>query len=225
VALDRQRIERKDFPIGRRGYDPETVDAHLSALADEVDELKRSARCRTETLAATASEQVRAIVESAESSAAEIRRQAEDDAQEIRTEASSEARVTREQATAQARDYVGRVSESTAAMLERLQAMEAELGALIESLKSGGSRLTADLQLLERDLGEVRDAAVRPRFEPEGHMSRPSGAAPAPPAGHAARASASAPGAAPAGHAAATAPEAAELQHQLEGEEAHAQAL
>lgn len=168
MALDRQRIERKDFPIGRRGYDPDAVDAHLAALAEEVDELKRSSRRRTETLAAAASEQVRAIVEAAESSAAEIQRQAEDEAQEIRTEASSEARSTREQATSQARDYVGRVSESTNTMLGRLEAMESELGALIEALKTGGNRLNADLQLLETNLEEVRDAVnPRPRFQPE----------------------------------------------------------
>src|SRR5947209_12070010 len=113
VALDRQSIEKKDFPIGRRGYDPEAVDVHLSALAEEVDELKRSTRRRTETLASAASEQVRAIVEAAETSAAEIQRQAEDEAREIRSEANTEARATREQATAQARDYVDRVSEST----------------------------------------------------------------------------------------------------------------
>ena len=168
MALDRQRIERKDFPIGRRGYDPDAVDAHLAALADEVDELKRSSRRRTETLAAAASEQVRAIVEAAESSAAEIQRQAEDEAQEIRAEASSEARSTREQATAQARDYVGRVSESTGGMMQRLEAMESELGALIEALKTGGNRLNADLQLLESNLEEVGDAVnPRPRFQPE----------------------------------------------------------
>ena len=36
MALDRQSIEKKDFPVGRRGYDPEAVDSHLSQLADEV---------------------------------------------------------------------------------------------------------------------------------------------------------------------------------------------
>ena len=180
MALDRQRIERKDFPIGRRGYDPDAVDTHLAALADEVDELKRSSRRRTETLAAAASEQVRAIVEAAESSAAEIQRQAEDEASEIRTEASTEARSTREQATSQAREYVGKVSESTGGMLQRLEAMESELGALIEALKTGGNRLNADLQLLETNLDEVRDAVnPRPRFQPEaqpassGALSRP----------------------------------------------------
>src|SRR4029077_3885072 len=80
VALDRQSIEKKDFPVGRRGYDPDAGDTHLTALADEVDELKRSSRRRTETLASSASEQVRAIVEAAETSAADIQRQAEEEA-------------------------------------------------------------------------------------------------------------------------------------------------
>ena len=128
MALERQSIEKKDFPIGRRGYDPEAVDAHLSALADEVEELKRSARRRTESLAASASEQVRAIVEAAETSAAEIQRQAEDEAREIRAEATQRgaghprARRPPRRATTSAS-----VSESTSAMLQRLDAMEGEL--------------------------------------------------------------------------------------------------
>jgi DivIVA domain-containing protein len=166
VALERQSIEKKDFPIGRRGYDPDAVDAHLAGLADEVDELKQSSRRRSETLASSASEQVRAIVEAAESSAAEIQRQAEDDAREIRAEATGEAQSTRSQATEQAREYVGRVSESTAVMLQRLDAMESELSALIESLRTGSNRLNADLQLLDGNLIEVTEAvSPRPRFE------------------------------------------------------------
>jgi len=168
VALERQTIEKKDFPIGRRGYDPEAVDTHLQSLADEIEELKRSARRRTETLASSASEQVRSIVEAAETSAADIQRQAEDEAREIRAEASEEARIAREQATGQAREYVGKVSESTAVMMQRVDAMESELGALVESLRTGANRLNADLQLLEGNLNEVSDSiALRPRFEPE----------------------------------------------------------
>jgi DivIVA domain-containing protein len=178
VALDRQSIEKKDFPIGRRGYDPEAVDAHLTALAGEVDELKRTTRRRTETLATAASDQVRAIVEAAESSASEIQRQAEEEAREIRDEANSEASATREQATAQAREYVGKVSESTSGMLQRLDAMESELGELVDSLRTGGNRLTADLQLLEGNLSEVREATAPPRFEAEA-MEEPVEAAPA----------------------------------------------
>jgi DivIVA domain-containing protein len=173
VALDRQSIEKKDFPIGRRGYDPEAVDAHLHTLADEIDELKRSARRRSESLAAAASEQVRSIVEAAETSAADIQRQAEDEAREIRAEASSEAGATREHATSEAREYVGRVSESTSGMLERIDAMENELNALIESLRTGSNRLNADLQLLEGNLTAVKNAVVpRPQFEPEEPVAR-----------------------------------------------------
>jgi DivIVA domain-containing protein len=168
VALERQSIEKKDFPVGRRGYEPDAVDAHLKVLADEIDELKRSSRRRGETLASSASEQVRSIVEAAETSAADIQRQAEEEAQEIRAEATSEAQTTREQATGQAREYVSKVSESTAVMLQRLDAMESELGALVESLRTGSNRLGADLQLLEGNLAEVSAAlAPRPQFELE----------------------------------------------------------
>ncbi len=168
MALDRQSIEKKDFPIGRRGYDPDAVDAHLHTLAEEIEELKRSARRRSESLAAAASEQVRSIVEAAETSAADIQRQAEDEAREIRAEANTEADATREHATSEARDYVGRVSGSTSGMLERIDAMESELQALIESLRTGSNRLNADLQLLEGNLTAVKNAVVpRPQFEPE----------------------------------------------------------
>jgi DivIVA domain-containing protein len=168
VALDRQSIEKKDFPVGRRGYDPEAVDAHLASLADEIADLKRSARRRSDTLASSASDQVRSIVEAAESSAADIQRDAENEAREIRDEANAEAQATREQATEQAREYVGAVSESTDTMLKRVDSMENELGSLIESLRTGGNRLTADLKLLETNLTEVSGVVVpRPQFEPE----------------------------------------------------------
>jgi DivIVA domain-containing protein len=173
VALERQRIEKKDFPIGRRGYDPDAVDAHLSALADEFEEFKRSSRQRTETLATAASDQVRSIVEAAESSAAEIQRQADEDASELRAEAKRETQATREQATAQAREYVGNVSQATATMLERLDAIEGELSTLIQSLRTGSGRINADLQLLGTNLEDVRNS-VSPRstFQPEGAPAR-----------------------------------------------------
>jgi DivIVA domain-containing protein len=188
VPLERQSIEKKDFPIGRRGYDPDAVDAHLAQLADEVEQLKVSSRRRSETLASAASDQVRAIVEAAENSAAEIQRQAEEEARDIRAEATAESQAAREQATSQARDYIGRVSESTSTMLQRLDAMENELSALIESLRTGSNRLGADLQLLEGNLGDVRTAIEpRPRFEPEtesasGWPEPPASAEPSAPA-------------------------------------------
>ena len=180
MALERQRIEKKDFPIGRRGYDPDAVDAHLSALADEFEEFKRSSRQRTETLATAASDQVRSIVEAAESSAAEIQRQADEDASELRAEAKRETQATREQATAQAREYVGNVSQATATMLERLDAIEGELSTLIQSLRTGSGRINADLQLLGTNLEDVRNS-VSPRstFQPEGAPAQPAVVEPA----------------------------------------------
>jgi DivIVA domain-containing protein len=137
MALDRQSIEKRDFPIGRRGYDPEAVDAHLAEVANEVDELKLSASRHTEPLASSASEQVRAIIEAAVASAAEILRQSENDAREIRAEAAQEA-----------------------------QAARAELSSLIDGLRTGANRLNEDLQLLEGNLDGVRDSlGARAQFE------------------------------------------------------------
>jgi cell division septum initiation protein DivIVA len=182
VALDRQSIEKRDFPVGSSGYDPDAVDAHLAALADEVAELKRTARHRSDTLASSASEHVRAIVEAAETSARDIQREAESIANEIRDEANNEAQGTRDQAADQAREYVGRVSEATTTALQRLGEMEGELKALIESLRNGASRLDADIHRLEDDIAEVGHVvtpAVRPQFEPD-PVSEAADAVPSP---------------------------------------------
>ena len=167
MALDRQSIEKKDFPVGRRGYEPAAVDAHLTAISEEVEELKRSARKRTESLASGASEQVRAIIDAAENSAAEIHRQAEDDAREIRADANSAAKSARDRAATEAREYIDKVSAATNDLLARIDAMENELGSLFESLKAGAGRIDADLRLLDGNLGEVRQAVAPARFEPE----------------------------------------------------------
>jgi DivIVA domain-containing protein len=126
VPLDRKDIERKDFPTARRGYAPDAVDAHLRALADEVETLKKEASAkpaRPESVASGASEQVRAIVEAAESSASQIKEQAE-----------REARSLRDEAAAQGRQHVARVSKASQALIERVEAMDAEVKRLSEGL-------------------------------------------------------------------------------------------
>ncbi len=167
MALDRQSIEKKDFPVGRRGYEPAAVDAHLTAISEEVEELKRSARKRSESLASGASEQVRAIIDAAENSAAEIHRQAEDDAREIRADANGEAKSTRDRATTEAREYIDKVKAATNELLARIDAMENELGSVFESLKAGAGRIDADLRMLDENLGEVREAVAPAHFEAE----------------------------------------------------------
>ena len=181
MALDRQSIEKRDFPIGRRGYEPEAVDAHLARIAEEVEELRRrsggaaasgGASSSPASLAQAASEQVRSIVEAAESSAAAIERGAQDEALRIREEAESDARQTRDEAVAQSQEQVGNVRSVTTQMLQRVDAMESELAGLVESLRTGANRLTADMSLLEGGMGDLYDAAGR------GEIPAPSAAAP-----------------------------------------------
>ena len=125
MPLDRKDIEKKDFPTARRGYAQDAVDAHLRALADEVEALKKEASAKPppDSIASGASEQVRAIVEAAESSAAGIKEQAE-----------LEARSLRDDAAAEGRDHVARVSKASQALVERVEAMEAEITGLTAGL-------------------------------------------------------------------------------------------
>ncbi len=164
MPLDRQDIEKKDFPIGRRGYEPDAVDAHLRKVAGEMEVLRERPQQQAprgpETLAVAASEQVRTIVEAAETTAASIQRDAEDQARAIMQEANDEADRARAEAASQARDHVAHVSEATAVMLQRVDAMESELGALVESLRTGANRLTADLALLQGNMGELRASST-----------------------------------------------------------------
>ncbi len=189
MTLDRQIITRRDFPIAKRGYDPAAVDAHLSALADEVQELERTRQPQSETLATAVSEQVRGIVQAAEQSAAEILRSAELEAQEARAQAaqataraSGEAQSMRERVAAQARDYVTRLSGSISQMLERLEALDGELNALTNSLRRDTERLRGELNALEDELeGITRPTgaeAATGRLEPvraETGEQQPSG--------------------------------------------------
>jgi vacuolar-type H+-ATPase subunit H len=165
LALDRQFIEKRDFPIGRRGYEPDAVDAHLATVAVEVDALQRSGGRRGDSLAGSASAQVQAIVEAAESSAAEIEREARDEAAQIRQDAARDAQRTRDEAVQRSQEHVSKVHEATALMLQRVDAMESELTTLVESLRTGANRLTADLSLLEGNMGDLQTAAGQ-GFEP-----------------------------------------------------------
>jgi len=183
MPLDRQSIEKRDFPIGRRGYEPEAVDAFLAQIADEVEGLQRAQRRRTtESLAQAASEQVRAIVEAAETSAADIERAAEEEASQIRSDAARDAERTRTDAVERARDHVGQVSEGTATMLQRVSAMQSELDTLVESIRTGANRVSADLALLEGNMAELYSAAgarTEAPAAPEPAPPTPEPAAPA----------------------------------------------
>jgi DivIVA domain-containing protein len=130
--VDRDAIERRDFPVGRRGYDPAAVDAHLREVADQMDGLRERAEAPRPRggLAAGASDRVREILEAAERSAGEIREQAGRDAS----------------------DHVARVGEATAAMMSRLDQLQRELDGLLEGLRSSGAVLEEGLARLQDDV-------------------------------------------------------------------------
>jgi DivIVA domain-containing protein len=160
VEIDRQSIERRDFPITRRGYDPAAVDAHLRALAAEVEELAREgAGGQAPSLAATAGTQVQSILQAAETAAANIEREALERARTAREEADRDASSTREGAIAHAREHVAAVAAATSVLLERVSSMDAELGAIVESLRAGATRLAGDLAAIDSNMGELYDAA------------------------------------------------------------------
>jgi hypothetical protein len=161
VDFDRQAIERRDFPIGRRGYDPAAVDAHLRALAVEFEEVQRAALSggADVSLASTAGSQVQTILEAAEGAARDIEHQAQEGARETREVADRDAERTRAEAVEKARSHVAAVAQATSALLERVGAMDSEVRALAESLRAGAGRLAGDLAAVESNMGELYDAA------------------------------------------------------------------
>jgi DivIVA domain-containing protein len=161
LELDRQSIERRDFPIARRGYDPAAVDAHLRALAADVQELRERPEPgrASESLGSAAANQVQGILEAAETTAADIERNAIEDATQMRQEAAEDAERTRTEAVQRAQAHVAAVAQATAVLLERVAAMDGEVGVLVQSLQAGAGRLAGDLASVETNMGELYDAA------------------------------------------------------------------
>ena len=161
MALDRSSIEKRDFPVTRRGYDPESVDAHLSEIAAEVERLGQPVRSGSESLAGAASAQVKAIVEAAEATAAQIRADAEQQAGRILSEAETDAKAAQATAAARAGERVDQVSKAAVGMLERIEAIDQELSALLDALRAGATRLNAELAQLQDNLQEAGEPATR----------------------------------------------------------------
>jgi DivIVA domain-containing protein len=148
--MDRDAIERRDFPVGRRGYDQAAVDEHLRRVADELESLKAGARrAAPAAISAGASEQVRAILEAAEAGAAELRAEAGREAGE----------------------HVKHVQEAASGMLARLDQLEGELNSLLDALRRSGERLSEGLAQLHEQVQDVSgtpaDEAAAPPAEPE----------------------------------------------------------
>ena len=171
MALDRDSIVRRDFPTNRRGYDPSAVDAHLTALAAEVEALQRRASSPS-SLSDQAGEQVRAIVQAAERSAAEIR----------------------DNANAEAAQRVANVTEAAERLRGRVEQMEADVTHVMSELRDEATRLRDDLEGLRAEsarLGAASEGAAGPArlgaasegaAGPAAAVPEPPSAAAAPPA-------------------------------------------
>jgi len=191
--MDRQAIERRDFPIVRRGYEPAAVDAHLRALAGEIEQLSRGlAGGEQPSLASAASTQVQSILHAAETAAADIEREALQHAAEMRGDADRDAQRSRQQAIAKSRSHVAAVAQATATLLERVEAVDHEVSALLESLRGGAERLTGDLAVADAQMAALYDAAsghpqtasahTPPQPEPSSRAASPAPAPAADPA-------------------------------------------
>jgi len=119
--VDRDEIERRDFPAARRGYDAGAVDSHLRRVADEFEALGRAAadRPRAASLSEGTSAQVGAILAAAEGSARQLRAEAERDAS----------------------GHVARVEAAATDMVDKLHRLQAELDRLLAGLKATAATL------------------------------------------------------------------------------------
>jgi DivIVA domain-containing protein len=151
--VDRDAIERRDFPVGRRGYDQAAVDEHLRRVADELEALR--GRTGPSSLSAGTSEQVRVILEAAGASAAELRADA----------------------ARQSSEHVSRVQRVAGAMLDRIDEIERELRAL----RASAERLTEGLAQLHEQAGELGAMATPPEEDFAAAAPAPPVAAPEPP--------------------------------------------
>jgi DivIVA domain-containing protein len=130
--VDRDEIQRRDFPTGRKGYDPAAVDEHLRQVADAFE---RKAE-HPASLSSGASEQVRVILEAAERGAAELRAKAGEEAG----------------------DHVARVREAADELKGRLDELERELGTLLDALRKSGERLSEGLTDLQKRVAQTQPA-------------------------------------------------------------------
>ena len=154
--MDRERIERRDFPTGRRGYDPAAVDEHLRRVADEFEAHVHAPRA---SLADSTSEQVRLILDAAERGADELRSRAGEEAS----------------------DHVARVEAAAGGMLSKLDALESELTACSAALRASGERLAQGLAELQAEVSGAVPAASPPPAEPSPPDPAPPVAAASPP--------------------------------------------
>jgi hypothetical protein len=162
--MDRESIERSDFPLVRRGYDPAAVGAHLQALAAAAQELiQRAAGVDAEpSLGTAAATRVQGILEAAQATAGEIEREAQRDAQRTREQAAGELE--------RARAHVETLARATAALLAQVQSLDGEVEALARGLRAESA---SQLGLSHGDAPLKDTSQPAPAVESEPKVSLP----------------------------------------------------
>jgi hypothetical protein len=180
LALDRQDIERRDFPIAREGYSRQAVDEHLAGVADALEARRRAAAAdrSPRTLAQAAAQRVQAIVGSAEASGAAIVRGADEDAARMRAATDLEARRIRQSAVQRSRGEIREVATALGRVLDGLEAAEEDVGRVIGVLRTQATRLERELTRIENEMDQSYTAL---RSRPPGDGGGPEGGAPGAP--------------------------------------------
>jgi DivIVA domain-containing protein len=168
VELDREAIERRDFPTSRRGYDPAAVDAHLRNVADRLAELAQAQSGGGPSRASSAGSQVDGIIAAAETAAADVLREAHADAARARGEAVEAAQA-----------HVAEVGAAATSLLERVRELDEALNSVLGALRSGAGALATEAQALQASMGELFDAAGARRAAASAPEGADGAAAPA----------------------------------------------
>jgi hypothetical protein len=172
MAIDRQRIEKRDFPVASEGYVREAVDAHLAAIAEDVS---AAPGVKPGTLAETAAARVREIVGQAEARGAEIARQAELAAARRRADTEREQGRVREEAVQRTRSEVRDVAATLERIVLGLDEAERDVRSVIALLREQARGLAGELALVDREMDRAYEALRPGTGEPDVEDEAPSG--------------------------------------------------
>lgn len=172
--MDREQILRSDFPVRRKGWDPEAVESHLKTIADS------ATPSPGESLSAVASERVRTVIEAAERQADTIETEARASADEARARAReivAEAEAEASQIVDEARSRAGEGMDSVQAAIarlvteadqlrERIAGLDQELGETIGAKPAPAAEVTPPVVVPEPGPARIPEPAPDPQPEP-----------------------------------------------------------
>jgi vacuolar-type H+-ATPase subunit H len=122
------------------------------------NEEEAPAGAASSSVAASAAEQVRSIIEAAEATAAQIRADAEREAKKVLADARRELKRAQDEAAGQTSEQVSKVTQAATSLLERIDAIQQDAASVMETLRTGADRLVTDLRLLQESLPELGGA-------------------------------------------------------------------